>query len=36
MSMNKKEVLNELYDRSIVTTGTVGLSMAAKKIGGCH
>ena len=31
-TVNKKEMLNELYDTTLVTAGVVGLSMASKKL----
>ena len=31
-TVNKKELLNEVYDASLVTAGVVGLSMASKKL----
>ena len=31
-TVNKKEMLNELYDATLVTAGVVGLSMASKKL----
>ena len=34
MSMDRKVVLNELYDALLVTFGAVGASMIAKKIAG--
>ena len=34
MSVNKKEVLNELYDSAVVTYGAVAMSMVAKKVSG--
>ena len=31
-TVNKKELLNELYDATLVTPGVAGLSMASKKL----
>ena len=31
-TVNKKELLNEIYDASLVTEGVVGLSMASKNL----
>ena len=31
-TINKKDLMNEAYDTALVTTGVVGLSMAAKKV----
>ena len=30
--MNRKEVMNELYDTSLITFGAVGVSMISKKV----
>lgn len=32
--MEQKEILNELYDSALITTGAVGVSMIAKKAAG--
>ena len=31
-TVNKKELMNEVYDAALVTTGVVGLSMASKRV----
>ena len=30
--MNEKEIMNELYDATLITVGVVGLSMLSEKI----
>ena len=32
MLVNKKEMLNELYDSALITTGAVSVSIIAKKV----
>ena len=32
--MNRKEVMNELYDTTLITFGAVGISMVTKKVFG--
>ena len=34
MTDTKKEVINELYDATLLTTGVVGVSYLAKKVAG--
>jgi hypothetical protein len=34
MTDTKKEVINELYDATLLTTGVVGLSYLVKKVAG--
>ena len=31
-TVNKKELMNELYDAALVTAGVVGVSMVSKKV----